>query len=112
MADSNNDHEVRQRQVANLLLGNRGAGMDWGTMSELKGKPCSKQIANEFLLCCLLDYQIPTESAWRNGERLIGTILRNPDDLWRAITCVSESEWASKRDEYRLHRFPAARQFT
>jgi endonuclease III len=45
--------------------------------------------------------------AWRNGHRLIEDILGNPDDVWRAITSVSDSEWKSKRDEYKLHRFPA-----
>ena len=79
-----------------------------GVFSQADGKPWSKKSANTFLLCCLLDYQIPSEAAWRNGYELNEDILGDPDDIWRAITSVSESEWKSKRDEYKLHRFPAA----
>jgi endonuclease III len=96
------------RALADLLLANRGDGMNWGELSELSGKPCSKRVANSFLLCCLLDYQIPSNSAWANGERLIKDILGDPDDLWHEITATSEPEWQSKRDTYKLHRFPAA----
>jgi endonuclease III len=106
MDGSNNDLQVRQSHIATLLLANRGGGMDWGEFSRLDGKPWSKKLANTFLLCCLLDYQIPSEVAWRNGYRLIEDILGDPDDVWRAITSVTDSEWKSKRDEYKLHRFP------
>jgi endonuclease III len=96
------------QNIARLLLENRGGGTDWGMMADLKGAPCSKQLANKFLLCCLLDYQIRSEVAWANGERLIADILHDPDDIWKAITSVSEDEWKSKRAEYHLHRFSVA----
>ena len=107
MDDPNNDPQVRQSHIATLLLAKRGGGTDWGEISQLDGKPCSKKVANTFLLCCLLDYQIPSELAWRNGYRLVKDILGDPDDIWRAITSVSESEWKLKRNDYKLHRFPA-----
>lgn len=94
------------RKIASLLLENRAEGTDWGEMTRLKGKPCEKKVANRFLLCCLLDYQMPTDVAWRNGERLVYKILGDPDDIWKEIASVSESEWKSKHPEYKLHRFP------
>lgn len=94
------------RKIASLLLENRAEGTDWGEMSQLKGKTCEKRLANRFLLCCLLDYQMSADVAWRNGERLVYEILGDPDDIWKEIASVSESEWKSKRAEYKLHRFP------
>jgi endonuclease III len=94
------------RMIASLLLENRAEGTDWGEMSQLKDKPCEKRLANRFLLCCLLDYQMSADVAWRNGERLVYKILGDPDDIWKEIASVSESEWKSKRSEYKLHRFP------
>lgn len=108
MSDANDIHRERGRQLAALLLKSRAAGMDWGAFSEPEGKPWSKKTANRFLLCCLLDYQIPSDAAWRNGYRLIEEILSDPDDVWQAITAISDSEWKSKREAYKLHRFPAA----
>ena len=106
--DPNNNLQVRQSHIATLLIANREGETDWGEMAHLGGEACSKKIANAFLLCCLLDYQIDSDLAWQNGGRLIKDILHDPDDLWGAITSVSESEWKAKRDEYKLHRFPAA----
>jgi hypothetical protein len=108
MDDPNNNLQVRQSHIAALLIANREGETDWGEMAQLAGEPCSKKMANAFLLCCLLDYQIDSDLAWRNGGRLIKDILDDPDDLWGAITSVPESEWKAKRDEYKLHRFPAA----
>jgi hypothetical protein len=105
--DPNGDRQMRQSNIAALLLANRGGGTDWGEFSQPDNKPWSKKAANKFLLCCLLDFQIPSDVAWRNGYRLIEDILNDPDNVWGAITSVSASEWKSKRDEYKLHRFPA-----
>lgn len=99
--------EQGTNEVARLLLENRQGTADWGEISHLQGTPCPKQVANEFLLCCLLDYQMPSNTAWDNGHLLVKEILRDPDDIWQAITSVSESVWAAKWSEYRLHRFPA-----
>jgi endonuclease III len=95
-------------QIAPLLLANRGEGTDWGEYASPDHKPWSQKFANEFLLCSLLDYQIPSSKAWANGYRLIKEILGDPDDVWKSITSASEDEWASRRAEYNLHRFPAA----
>jgi len=107
MDGPNNDLQVRKSHLANLLLANRRGGTDWGEYYQPDGTPWSKKIANTFLLCCLLDYQMPSDVAWKNGARLINDILGDPDDVWQAITSVSDSEWKAKREEYKLHRFPA-----
>jgi hypothetical protein len=65
-----------------------------------------QEIANKFLLCCLLDWQMDSNVAWRNGERLVHE-FGDPDDIWWAITSVPDNEWKSKRDAFKLHRFPA-----
>jgi endonuclease III len=100
--------DERIRHIAALLLANRAGSADWGDLSYLHGEPCTQRIANKFLVCCLLDYQIDSDVAWRNGNRLVEDVLGNPDDVWSAIASSSESEWVMRRDEYRLHRFPAA----
>jgi endonuclease III len=105
MSNPNQAGDERMHQIASLLLANRRGTEDWGEISHLDGKPCSKRIANEFLLCCLLDWQMSANLAWENGHRLIHDILSDPDDVWGTITSMSKTEWASKSDEYRLHRF-------
>lgn len=100
--------EERMDEIGVLLLENRRGTEDWGEMSCFKGEPCPQKVANKFLLCCLLDWQMESGLAWRNGERLANEILGDPDDVWRAITSVSEAEWKLKREKYKLHRFPAA----
>lgn len=102
------NRDERMRNVAALLLENRIGTEDWGEISHLEGKSCTKQIANKFLICCLLDYQIDANLAWRNGYRLVDQILGNPDDVWSQITSFQEEEWKSKFKEYHLHRFPNA----
>lgn len=101
------DIKQRMNDITTLLLANRRGSEDWGEISHLEGKPCSKKIANKFLLRCLLDYQMIADVAWENGRRLVENILGDPDDIWKVITSVSEADWASKWREYRLHRFPA-----
>jgi endonuclease III len=108
MGYPHNVPQERWNHITTLLLANRGGGTDWGEFSQPDGKPWSKKTANKFLLCCLLDYQVHSDVAWRNGYRLIEDIFGDPDDVWRAITAISYSEWKSKRDAYKLHRFPAA----
>jgi endonuclease-3 len=107
MVDPKNDIEERMHQIATLLLANQKGTSDWGDLSHLEGQPCSKRIANKFLICCLLDWQMNSDLAWRNGYRLVEGILGDPDDVWKAITSVSENEWTSRRGQYKLHRFPA-----
>jgi hypothetical protein len=98
-----NDFQSRQNELAALLLKNRNGGEDWGEISHLDGQRPSKQLANKFLACCLLDYQQKAEKAWDNGYRLVNEILHNPEDLWGAITSVSRDEWNAKKREYNLH---------
>ena len=102
------NRDERMQKVAALLLKNRTGTEDWGEISKFAEKPCPKRVANKFLLCCLLDYQMKWAVTWRNGCRLVTDILRDPEDVWAAITSVSQEEWKSKFGEYKLHRFPNA----
>jgi endonuclease III len=102
-----NEQAQQIRQVSALLLANRKGTEDWGEISHLDGTPCPKKVANKFLLCCLLDYQMHACTAWENGCRLVEKVLGDPDDVWKVITSVSETEWAAKWSEYGVHRFPA-----
>jgi endonuclease III len=106
-AANGTDIIARRRAIASLLIERRESGTDWGEW-QMTGKTWSKGLANRFLLGCLLDYQIDSELAWENADRLVKEFLGDPDDVWYAITSVSEAEWQSKRDEYNLHRFPHA----
>jgi hypothetical protein len=108
LIDFEANRDERMQKVAALLLKNRTGTEDWGEISRLGDNPCTKHIANKFLICCLLDYQIDTKLAWRNGCRLVKEILHDPEDVWLAINSVSQDEWGSKFKEYHLHRFPNA----
>jgi hypothetical protein len=101
------NNQKRLNELARVLVANRNGSEDWGEMSHLDGAPCSKKIANKFLLCCLLDYQMHACTAWDNGCRLVEKILLDPDDVWKVITSISEMAWAAKWSEYGVHRFPA-----
>jgi endonuclease III len=107
MDDIKDTLDDRMHRIAAALLENRTGTDDWGELSHLEGQPCSKKVANKFLICCLLDYQMDSDLVWRNGYRLVEEILGDPDDVWAAITSASEAEWESKRDQYHLHRFPS-----
>jgi hypothetical protein len=67
---SQHEHDERTQQIAALLLASRSGTEDWGEISHLNGRPCSNKVSNKFLLCCLLDYQMDSNIAWRNGYRL------------------------------------------
>jgi len=64
---------------------------------------------NREQISALLPAGLPDEIRPGMGERRAlgqGDSWR-PDDVWRAITSVSQDEWKAKRTEYHLHRFPA-----
>ncbi|HEV2484942.1 MAG TPA: hypothetical protein VGT08_05370 [Terracidiphilus sp.] len=100
-------HDEQLLKVAELLRNHWEGTEDWGEISNYPGQACPKRVANKFMLCCLLDYQIKTDRAWENGDRLVHQ-LRDPEDIWATITAFTESEWESKFKELGLHRFPAA----
>ena len=102
------EHDERILRIAAVLLATRADSADWGELSDLHGRACTQKVANKFLVCCLLDYQVDSDVAWRNGNRLVNDILNNPEDVWRAITAYSETDWDARFGEYKLHRFPAA----
>jgi hypothetical protein len=106
--DIESNRNERMQKVSALLLENRSGNEDWGEISKFAEKPCPKRVANKFLLCCLLDYQMKSAVTWRNCCHLVTDILRDPEDVWAAITSVSQEEWKSKFAEYKLHRFPNA----
>jgi endonuclease III len=93
------------KQIADLLLDHRDGKADWGEISHLDGKGCSKKIANGFLICCLLDWQSDADVAWKKGELLVEK-LGDPEDVWVTISSFSREEWDSKYEEFgRPHRF-------
>ena len=96
MGDTGENHDERMHRIADLLLEHREGKEVWGELSLLAGQECTKRIANKFLICCLLDWQMDSTVAWRNGYRLVESILGDPDDVWKAITSIPESSWASR----------------
>jgi len=93
------------RKVADLLLAmpTNSPRANWGTIADFTVETCPKKVANEFLFCCLLEYQIDERRAWNNGYRFIHENLQDPDDLWAVIANYSEDEWKSKYKEFGLH---------
>ncbi len=99
------------QEIAVLLLENRAGKVDWGEISRLEGRECSKKVANKFLICCLLDWQWDTDVAWKKGEDLVAKLgdpedVGGPEDVWVKISSFSKETWDSKYEEYgKPHRF-------
>lgn len=102
------------RRLARRLLSMGTDGLYWPWLQEPDGTKLvrlNRRRANKFILGCIIDYQIPANKAWENAERLAEVVLRDPPNLWRTITRVSERAWMARRKKYSwLHRFPAAHQ--
>jgi endonuclease III len=99
------DQETAQT-VARVLMGIRET-LSQVTTVEDWGPIATKKDANLFLLRCLLDYQIKSTLAWKNGKRLV-QYFGDPDDIWEKITACSEEAWNAQLKELHLHRFPSA----
>ena len=104
------------KQIADRLLKDRvepGVGKaDFGDISHLEGGECPKGIANRFLMCCLLDWQMRADEAWKKGEQLVkqlGEESGDPDaeKVWATISSsFSKEEWDSKYEHFhKPHRF-------
>lgn len=96
------------QQIVALLLENRASRADFGELSCLKGKECSKQVANRFLICCLLDWMWDADVAWKKGKALAKKLEKpgDPEGIWATISSFSKDEWDSKYEEFgRPHRF-------
>lgn len=99
------------QQIAALLKENRAGKEDWGEISHLEGRECSKKVANKFLICCLLDWQMKANVAWEKGEYLVEKLrdsedVGGPKDIWEKISSSSKEAWDSKYKEYgKPHRF-------
>jgi hypothetical protein len=93
------------QQLAALLLQNRKGGDDFGEISHLEGRECSKGIANRFLICCLLDFQQNAAVAWKKGE-VLAEKLGGAENVWLAISSFPKAEWDSRYEESdRPHRY-------
>lgn len=93
------------QQIAILLLQNRDGGEDFGEISHLEGRECSKAVANKFLICCLLDFQQNADVAWKKGEALTEA-LGGAESIWFAISGYPKEEWDSRYEEFgKPHRY-------
>ena len=105
--DANRDQ--RMGNINNWLLEHRTpaspetALRNWGEIAKYTAMECPKKVANEFLLCCLLDYQIKTGVGWKNGRRYINEISHRHDEVWWEIGKFTKKEWDSKFKEFGLH---------
>jgi endonuclease III len=105
--DANRDQ--RMGRIAQWLLEHRitksqtTARKDWGEIADYTAKECPKKVANQFLLCCLLQYQINSRVGWENGLHYVKEISQCPDEVWREISDHTKEGWESKFKEYGLH---------
>lgn len=104
IASETQRNDQRPTADCRTSLENRRAKEDWGEISRIEGGECSKRVANTFLICCLLDFQSPTDEAWRKAERLVER-LGDPADLWSTISSFAKEKWDSKYDEVSLTAF-------
>ncbi len=100
MTDSKKDE-----LILNLL--EKENNLVWGGLEK---KPVSKKAANKFLLACSIDYQMDADRVWANAWRLAEEILGDPENIWLEIAKISETEWARRFEQYKLHRFRKAHQ--
>jgi hypothetical protein len=107
----NNDDKLHR--VRRLLIEHRGSENwkskddGWG-IEGFDGKECPKDIANLFLLRCLIDYQCKATDAWNRGAKHFDSL--EPErkcELWRTIAEIPRNEWNSEESFRRwdLHRW-------
>lgn len=99
--------DAKSQAIAELLLKNN-IHEDWGEIAHLNGKECSMQVANRFLLCCLLDWQWDSKVAWARGAQLAAALekLNSPKGIWASICGFSKEEWKSKYEYFgKPHRY-------
>ena len=85
-------------QVAKSLIDHRETP-DWGEIANKHGDECTKEIANRFLLCCLIDYQSKADDAWKRGYRYFeGLDTEQKCELWTAIANTSKVDWTSEEN--------------
>jgi hypothetical protein len=95
--------ERKASQVAALLLKDRGKVV-WGWISD--GKDRGR--ANQFLLGCILNYQIKASKINTIVTEFVATHIKDPRFLWEEITRVPLKDWNDRFGEYHLPRFPKA----
>ena len=100
----------KHQRVGELLLSNRQELPNgfWYWLSDLDGKEVDKKSANKFLLGCILDYQMLSETVWENARRFSEDVLDDPENLWDVISDIPEQVWKSRWRKYSLHRYPMA----
>lgn len=79
---------------------------DWGKIATCAPGKVDKEIANEFLLCSLLDYRINADDAWARGERYFNSLgHEDKRELWQMIARTPLQVWTSEEmfQRCRLH---------
>ncbi len=98
-------NDDKMHQIAKSLIDHRET-QDWGEIAKKHGDECTKEIANEFLLCCLIDYRSVARDAWNRGHRYFeGLDAEHKCELWRIIADTPKEDWISKEnfDKCKLH---------
>jgi hypothetical protein len=103
-------------QVSDLLIAHRGRS-DWNDINDnwgienYEGRDLPKDIANLFLLRCLIDYQCISVDAWKRGGDYFNTLSEeHKHDLWQMIADKPLKDWTSEESfkKCNLHRWRRA----
>ncbi len=71
--------------------------IDWGPISRYAREKLTQEAGNEFLLCCLLDYQSKADAAWKRASSFFRSQSEeNRRELWKMIASMPEKEWRSE----------------
>ncbi len=97
--------ETGLREIGRKLIENRQTlsvvGSDWGRIKDYSPNNCTIEVANEFLLCCLIDYRSDTFAAWRNGITFFRSLsVEDRNSLWKMISSFPKNIWESE-EKYR-----------
>jgi hypothetical protein len=91
-------YENQIHPVAAELIAHREK-QDWGEIANTHSNECTKEIANKFLLCCLIDYRSIAKDAWNRGHHYFeGLNAEDKCELWKIIADTPKEDWTSEEN--------------
>jgi hypothetical protein len=98
VCNDNQLHPVAQLLIDNRNNEDRRENDDvWG-IEGYYGRELPQDIANRFLLCCLIDYRLDANDAWKRGEQFFNGLNNDESkrELWKMIAETPHEVWISE----------------
>jgi hypothetical protein len=89
--------EIQPSQIAAVLIDKYPSKEDWGEIVEYAPDDLTEEIANKFLLCCLIDYRSNADDAWARGEKYFKSLSQvERREVWKLIASTPKADWRSE----------------